>query len=94
MMVGLFVIWSNAFTAIKHLREVFGPMELVLARFLPVLAVSVVCLMSRRTIRKETFATIKTAPLKLFGMGIFGVTGSTTSSTSGRARSNLAPPHW
>ena len=75
MMVGLFVIWSNAFTAIKHLREVFGPMELVLARFLPVLAVSVVCLMSRRTIRKETFATIKSAPLKLFGMGIFGVTG-------------------
>ena len=74
-MVGLFVIWSNAFTAIKHLREVFGPMELVLARFLPVLAVSVVCLMSRRTIRKETFATIKATPLKLFGMGIFGVTG-------------------
>ena len=50
-------------------------MELVLARFLPVLFVSVICLMSRRSTREETFATIKTAPLKLIGMGIFGVTG-------------------
>jgi len=75
MMVGLFVVWSNAFTAIKHLREVFGPMELVLARFLPVLVVSIICLMSRRPIREETFETIREAPLKLIGMGIFGVTG-------------------
>ncbi len=75
MMIGLFVIWSNAFTAIKHLREIFGPMELVLARFLPVLVLGVICLMSRRPIRKETFDTIREAPLKLIGMGLFGVTG-------------------
>ncbi len=75
MMVGLFVIWSNAFTAIKHLREIFGPMELVLARFIPVLFVSVICLMSRRPIREETFETIRAAPMKLIGMGIFGVAG-------------------
>ncbi len=75
MMVGLFVVWSNAFTAIKHLREIFGPMELVLARFLPVLVTCVIWLMSRRSIREETFATIREAPLKLIGMGIFGVTG-------------------
>jgi len=75
MMIGLFVIWSIAFTAIKHLREIFGPMELVLARFLPVLVLGVICLMSRRPIRKETFDTIREAPLKLIGMGLFGVTG-------------------
>ncbi len=75
MMVGLFVVWSNAFTAIKHLREIFGPMELVLARFLPVIVVSVICLMSRRPIREETLETVREAPLKLIGMGLFGVTG-------------------
>ncbi len=66
MMIGLFIIWSNAFTAIKHLREIFGPMELV---------VSVICLMSRRAIREETFETIRATPMKLIGMGIFGVAG-------------------
>lgn len=75
MMIGLFVIWSNAFTAIKHLREIFGPMELVLARFLPVIIIGVICLMSSRPIRKETFETIREAPLKLIGMGLFGVVG-------------------
>ena len=35
LLVLLFVIWSNAFTAIKHLREILSPGELVLARFLP-----------------------------------------------------------
>jgi drug/metabolite transporter (DMT)-like permease len=75
MMIGLFVVWSNAFTAIRHLRDIFGPMELVLARFLPVLVVSVICLMSHRQIREETFETIRQAPLKLIGMGIFGVAG-------------------
>lgn len=75
MMTGLFVVWSNAFTAIKHLREIFSPAELVLARFIPVLVISVICLMSRRPIREETLETIRQAPLKLIGMGLFGVTG-------------------
>jgi drug/metabolite transporter (DMT)-like permease len=75
MMVGLFVIWSNAFTAIKHLRELFGPMELVLARFLPVLVISSLCLLSRSGTRKETIDLIRQAPLKLVGMGLFGVAG-------------------
>jgi drug/metabolite transporter (DMT)-like permease len=75
MMIGLFVIWSNAFTAIKHLREIFEPMELVLARFLPVFIVGGACLMSRSRLRKETFETLRMSPLKLAGMGLTGVTG-------------------
>jgi drug/metabolite transporter (DMT)-like permease len=75
MMVGLFVIWSNAFTAIRHLRDVFGPMELVLARFLPVLAVSLPCLLCSKSGRDGTISALKDAPLKLLGMGLFGVAG-------------------
>ena len=75
LLVVLFVIWSNAFTAIKHLREIFSPMELVLLRFLPV---SIYCLLfillSKKT-REETKTVIKESPLRIVIMSLCGVAG-------------------
>ncbi len=75
LLVLLFVIWSNAFTAIKHCREVLSPMQLVLARFLPVLLMGSVWILSVPRLRREAAATMREAPIKVAGMGLFGVTG-------------------
>ena len=75
LLVLLFVIWSNAFTAIKHCREVLAPMELVLARFLPVAALCLAWFLSSRRRRSEAAAALRSAPLRLAGMGLCGVAG-------------------
>jgi drug/metabolite transporter (DMT)-like permease len=75
LLVLLFVIWSNSFTAIKHLREIFAPMELVLARFLPVSLFCLVYLLLSKNRRRESLAILRSAWLKLFGLGLFGVVG-------------------
>lgn len=75
MMVLLFIIWSNAFTAIKHLREIFTPMELILARFLPFALFGAAYLISARKRRKETGEILKGSLLKIAGMGAFGIAG-------------------
>jgi len=75
LLVLLFVIWSNAFTAIKYLREVFTPMELVLARFLPVAIFCAVCLLVVPRMRRESAAALRRAPLGLIAMGLAGVSG-------------------
>ncbi|MCU0640032.1 MAG: DMT family transporter [Candidatus Krumholzibacteria bacterium] len=75
LMVLLFVIWSNAFTSIKHLREVFSPMELVLARFLPFALFSLLFILSSGPRRRESLDILRVAGLKIIGMGIFGIAG-------------------
>jgi len=75
LLVLLFVIWSNSFTAIKHLRTIFPPMELVLARFLPVSVFCLVYLLVSGERRRESAALLKNAWLKLAGLGLFGVVG-------------------
>lgn len=75
LLILLFVIWANAFTAIKHLRDVFTPMELVLARFLPVAAFCALYLLSSARRRKESIDILAAAPLRLVAMGLSGVAG-------------------
>ncbi|MBN1884441.1 MAG: DMT family transporter [Candidatus Krumholzibacteriota bacterium] len=75
MLVLLFVIWSNAFTAIRHLREIFPPMQLVLARFLPVAIFCLGWLLLDGRRRRESVRLLRTAPLRVAMMGIFGVAG-------------------
>jgi drug/metabolite transporter (DMT)-like permease len=74
-MVGLFVIWSNSFTAIKHLREVLDPMELVLARFLPVGLFSFVYLISSAKRRTESRVLLQGSWIQIIVMAIVGVWG-------------------
>ncbi len=75
LLVLLFVIWSNAFTAIKYLREIFSPMELVCIRFLPAAVFCLVYLASRRLTRAESIETLRGAWPRLVGMGLSGVAG-------------------
>jgi drug/metabolite transporter (DMT)-like permease len=75
LLVLLFVIWSNAFTAIKYLREVMDPMELVLARFLPAAVFCLACLLAVPRLRKESAMILRQAPVGLVAMGLTGVAG-------------------
>jgi drug/metabolite transporter (DMT)-like permease len=75
LLVLLFVIWSNSFTAIKHLRGIFPPMELVLARFLPVSIFCAAYLLLSAKRRGESVEILKSSWLKLAGLGLFGVVG-------------------
>ncbi len=75
LLVLLFVIWSNAFTAIAYLREVMTPMQLVLARFLPAAVFCLVYLLAVPGARRESAAALKTAPLRLIVMGLTGIAG-------------------
>jgi drug/metabolite transporter (DMT)-like permease len=74
-LVLLFVIWSNAFTAIKYLREVMTPMQLVLARFLPAAVFCLVYLLAVPRLRKESAWILRKAPVRLVAMGLTGVAG-------------------
>jgi drug/metabolite transporter (DMT)-like permease len=71
----LFVIWSNSFTAIKHLRGILPPMELVLARFLPVSIFCLLYLVLSRKRRRECVEILRNAWPKLLGLSLFGVVG-------------------
>jgi drug/metabolite transporter (DMT)-like permease len=73
MMVILFVIWSNSFTAIKHCREVFSPIELVAARFIPVAVFSLLYHLASARRRRETAGILKSIPLRIASMGFLGV---------------------
>ncbi len=75
LLVLLFMIWSNAFTAIKYLREIFTPMELVCARFLPAMLFCLVYLVSSKHTRTECIEVLRRAWLRLVGMGLTGVAG-------------------
>ncbi len=75
LLVLLFVIWSNSFTAIKHLRGILTPMELVLARFLPVSIFCLLCLLVSAKRRRECVDILRASWLKLAGLGLFGVVG-------------------
>ena len=75
LLVILFVIWSNSFTAIKHLRQILPPMELVLARFLPVSIYCLLYLLLSPERRRESAEIVRNAWPKLLGLGIFGVVG-------------------
>ncbi len=75
LLVLLFVIWSNSFTAIKHLRGILPPMELVLARFLPVSIFCLAYLLLSAGRRRECVEILRTSWLKVLGLGIFGVVG-------------------
>jgi drug/metabolite transporter (DMT)-like permease len=75
LLVLLFVIWSNAFTAIKYLRDVLSPVQLVLARFLPAAAFCLTYLLAVPARRKESIETLKASPLTLIVMGLAGVSG-------------------
>ena len=75
LLVLLFVIWANSFTAIKHLRGIFPPMELVLARFLPVSIFCAAYLLVSAKRRAESLEILRSSWHKLLGLGIFGVVG-------------------
>jgi len=75
LLVLLFVIWSNAFTAIRYLREALEPTQLVLARFLPAAAFCLLYLLLVPARRKESAAILRQAPLRLVIMGLAGVSG-------------------
>lgn len=75
LLVLLFVIWSNSFTAIKHLREILTPGELVTARFLPVSIFCVIYLSSRKRAFQESVEILTDAPLRILAMSLFGVAG-------------------
>jgi len=75
LLVLVFIIWSNSFTAIKHLKEIFSPVELILARFLPVMIFSISYLFSRKRNRSEFLEILRAAPIKLTAMGLFSIAG-------------------
>jgi drug/metabolite transporter (DMT)-like permease len=75
LLVLLFVIWSNAFTAIKYLREVMSPMQLVLARFLPAAVFALFSLLAVPRLRRESLSILRQAPIRLVAMGLTGVAG-------------------
>ena len=73
LLVFLFAVWSISFTAIGHLRRIFTPMELVGARFLPVMIFCLCYLLLGRARRRETVTVFRTAPFRFLGMGLCGV---------------------
>jgi drug/metabolite transporter (DMT)-like permease len=73
LLVLLFVIWSNSFTAIKHLREIFSPVELIFARFFPVCLFCIAYLLLSRARRRESAGLLRKNWPKLVGLGIFGI---------------------
>lgn len=75
MLVLLFVIWSNSFTAVRHLRELFVPHRLILARFLPAAIISTIYLMASGGKRTECREIIRKHPFRIIGMSVFGVAG-------------------
>ena len=75
LLVLLFAIWSNAFTAIKYLREVMSAPQLVLARFLPAAIFCLVYLAAVPALRRESIEVLRRAPLRLLLMGLTGVSG-------------------
>jgi len=75
LLVLLFVIWANSFTAIKYLREVLSPMELVLARYFPAAVFCLVCLLAVPRLRAESARVLKRSPAGLVAMGLTGVAG-------------------
>lgn len=75
MLVLLFVIWSNSFTAIRHLREILSPMDLVLVRFLPVAMICLVYLLAKRDRRRESAELLRHSWLRIAGLGLTGVAG-------------------
>ncbi len=75
LLVLLFVIWSNSFTAIKYLRITFSPMELTLARFLPVSLLYIGYIAASGKRARSALELLRKAPLRLISMGILGVAG-------------------
>ncbi|HSG29799.1 MAG TPA: DMT family transporter [Candidatus Krumholzibacterium sp.] len=75
MMVLLFVIWSNSFTAIRHLRSIFTPMELILARFLPFGLFMIGWLAFSAKARTEAAGMMRRSLWKILGMGLTGIAG-------------------
>ena len=75
LLILLFVIWSNSFTAINHLRGILSPMELILARFLPVSLFCTAFLLLKRERRAESVEILRNEPLRIIGMSLFGVAG-------------------
>jgi drug/metabolite transporter (DMT)-like permease len=75
LLVLLFVIWSNSFTAIRYLREVLSPTELVLARYLPAAVFCLVYLLAVPRLRRESAGILRSAPVGLVAMGLTGVAG-------------------
>lgn len=75
LLVLLFVIWSNSFTAIKHLREIFSPVELVTARYLPVALFCVIYLSKSKKAFQESVKIFSEAPVRITAMSLFGVAG-------------------
>jgi drug/metabolite transporter (DMT)-like permease len=75
LLVLLFVIWSNAFTAIRYLRDVLSPTQLVFARFFPAAVFCLVYLAAATTLRRESVMILRRAPLRLIAMGLTGVAG-------------------
>jgi drug/metabolite transporter (DMT)-like permease len=75
LLVLLFVIWANSFTAIKYLLETLDPMELVLARFLPVSVFCLLYLLLSPGRRRDTVSILRSAPLGVIAMGLTGVAG-------------------
>ncbi len=75
LLVALFVIWSNSFTAIKHLRQIFSPADLVLARFLPVSIICLLYLLLDGKRRRESAALLRSSWVRLVALGIFGGIG-------------------
>ncbi len=75
LLVLLFIIWSNSFTAIKHLRQILSPMDLVLARFLPVSIICLAYLLLDGGRRRESVALLKSSWIRLIALGLFGGVG-------------------
>lgn len=75
LLVLLFVIWSNSFTAIKYLRGVLSPTDLVLARYFPAAVFCLICLLAVPALRRESVAVLRRAPLRLVAMGLTGIAG-------------------
>ena len=75
LLVLLFVVWSNSFTAIKLLRDVFSPAELVLARYLPVAVFGAVYLAAVPSRRRECADIIRSSKLQIIAMGLTGIAG-------------------
>lgn len=75
LLICLFIIWSNSFTAIKYLLGKLDPMDLVLARFLPVMVFCTLFILISRVRRTEALAILKATPARVIAMALAGVAG-------------------